>query len=48
MSTPYITGIERQGIEKGIQQGIEQGIEVYARASLRRLLTTLRPATVDD
>jgi len=35
MSTPYITGIERQGIEKGFQQGIE----VHARASLRRLLT---------
>ena len=26
MSTPYITSIERRGIEKGIQQGLEQGI----------------------
>ena len=43
MSTPYITSIERRGIEKGIQQGIEQGIakglEDHARATLRRLLT---------
>lgn len=27
MSNPYITSVERQGIQKGIQQGIEQGIE---------------------
>ena len=27
MSTPYITSVERLGIEKGIQQGIKQGIE---------------------
>ena len=43
MSTPYITSIERRGIEKGIQQGIEQGIakglEEHARATLRRQLT---------
>ena len=27
MSTPYITSIERSGIEKGIQQGLAQGLE---------------------
>ena len=34
MSTPYITSIERRGIEKGIEQGFEE----HARATLRRLL----------
>ena len=59
MSTPYITSIERRGIEKGIQQGIEQGIEqgiaqgleTHARATLRRLLTQrfgALPSTIEQ
>ena len=41
MSTPYITSIERRGIEKGLQQGIAQGIEQGNEQALRRTLTTL-------
>jgi hypothetical protein len=47
MSRPYVTSIERSGIEKGVQQGIQQGIQeglerglAAERALLRRL--TLR------
>ena len=32
---PYVTSVERMGIEKGLQQGLQQG----AATLLRRLLT---------
>lgn len=38
MSTPYITSIERLGIEKGRQQGLEQGLEQGILQGERQLL----------
>ncbi|MBI4871226.1 MAG: hypothetical protein HY814_06625 [Candidatus Riflebacteria bacterium] len=35
---PYITSVERLGIEKGIQQGIDQGLSQGQRRTLLRLL----------
>lgn len=42
MSTPYITSIERRGIEKGLQQGIEQGIEQGETRGFQRGLNAER------
>jgi flagellar biosynthesis/type III secretory pathway protein FliH len=36
---PYITSVERIGIEKGIQQGMQQGVQQGEAAMLERLLT---------
>ena len=41
MSTPYITSIERQGLEKGFRQGRERGQEEGELRSLRRTLKKL-------
>ena len=41
MGTPYITSIERRGIEKGIQQGIQQGAEQGVRQGKAELLRNL-------
>ncbi len=38
MNNPYITSIERHGIEKGIRQGREEGWEEGELSSLRRIL----------
>jgi flagellar biosynthesis/type III secretory pathway protein FliH len=35
---PYITNIERRGIEKGVQQGIQQGTQHGEALMLKRLL----------
>jgi hypothetical protein len=35
---PYITNIERKGIEKGLEQGIQQGIQRGESTILRRQL----------
>ena len=36
MSTPYITSVERQGIEKGVLQGLQRGLDAE-RTLLHRL-----------
>ena len=36
---PYITSIERMGIEKGLQQGLQQGIQQGEVIMLKRQLT---------
>ena len=41
MGTPYITSIERHGIEKGIKQGIEQGI-LQGKKDLLKIQLTQR------
>ena len=38
MSTPYVTTIERRGIEQGIQQDIQRGKTAQARESLQTIL----------
>jgi hypothetical protein len=42
MSTPYITSIERRGIEKGIEQGVRQGRMEGERQGLARGLAAER------
>ena len=39
MKMPYVTSVERIGIERGIEQGIEQGIGRGEMILLRRMLT---------
>ena len=36
---PYVTSVERLGIEKGIRQGLQQGLQQGEAALLKRLLT---------
>ena len=36
---PYITSIERMGLERGMEQGLQQGLQQGAATVLRRLLT---------
>ena len=48
MSTPYITSIERRGIEKGFLQGIEQGIEQGVLQGERQLLLRLTQSRFDE
>ena len=42
MSTPYITSIERRGIEKGLQQGLEKGLQQGEARGLQRGLSAQR------
>ena len=42
MSTPYITSVERQGIEKGRQQGIEQGLQRGMQRGIQQGLSAER------
>ena len=39
MSMPYITSIERMGLERGRQEGLQQGLLQGEATVLRRLLT---------
>lgn len=36
---PYVTSVERIGIEKGLQKGMQQGMQQGEALLLRRLLT---------
>lgn len=42
---PYVTNIERQGIQKGLQQGLEQGLE---QGRLEGLLAEARESVLDN
>jgi hypothetical protein len=36
MSTPYITSVERQGIEKGVSQGLQRGLDAERALLVRQ------------
>ncbi len=42
---PYVTSIERMGIEKGLQQGRQEGLQRRAPETLRLTLRLFRPTT---